>query len=196
MTKTLGEVVRSRREELGLSKRALARESGVDPSEILRIEKGKRLKPGILALKGICETLNLSLIEVMKLAGYSEVEINYAYDITSRRSTTDYQNQFKEYERFYFDVLSDIDERTKIARECKGIFSDIIDRIDYPEAYNETITLEEISKKLKEASRIINRNTEKLDKKIYPNVDINMLPKTPIKTSYSVNTLTGKLEKK
>ena len=40
--------------------------------------------------------------------------------------------------------------------------------IDYPDAYKKEISLEEISKKLKEASRIININTEKVDKNILP----------------------------
>ena len=81
MTKKLSEVITKARVEKGLTKRALARESGVDPSEILRIENGKRLKPGLLALKGLSEILDLSLIELMKLAGYSELEISFGKDV-------------------------------------------------------------------------------------------------------------------
>lgn len=173
MAKKLSEVITKAREEKGLTKRALARESGVDPSEILRIEKGKRQKPGLLALKGLSEVLDLSLEELMKLAGYSELEISFGKDVKDNYSTKDYQNKINEYERFYTDVLEEIEKRRKAARECKGIFSEIIDMIDYPDAYKKEISKEEISKKLKEASRIININTEKVDKDILPkNINI------------------------
>ena len=146
-TTELGRLIKNKREELGISQRALAREANMDCAEVSRIESGKRQKPNILYLKGISETLNISLIELMKLAGYSDVEINWSTDFSNKRSTADYQKQIESYEKFYFDVLEDIEIRRKSASE---------------------ITLKDISEKLKEASRVINKNMEKFDKDKLP----------------------------
>ena len=167
-TTELGELIKNKREELGISQRTLARKVNMDCAEVSRIEAGKRQKPNILYLKGISKTLNISLVELMKLAGYSDVEINWGTDFSNKRSTTDYQKQIESYEKFYFDVLEDIEIRRKSAFECKGIFADIIDRIDNPGYYSSEITLKDISEKLKEASRVINKNMEKFDKNKLP----------------------------
>lgn len=167
-TTELGKLVNETREELGISQRELARRSNMDCAEVSRIEAGKRLKPNILYLKGIAETLNLSMVDLMKLAGYDDIDINWGKDLSVKRSTADYQKQIESYEKFYFDVLEDIEIRRKSAFECKGIFADIIDRIDNPGYYSSEITLKDISEKLKEASRVINKNMEKFDKDKLP----------------------------
>ena len=194
-TTELGKVISEARENKGISQRELARLSNMDCAEVSRIEAGKRLKPNILYLKGIADNLDLSLVKLMKLAGYNDIDINFGKDFSTRRSETDYQNQIKSYEKFYFDVLEDIEERRKSARECKGIFADIIDRIDNADCYSSKITLEDISEKLKDASRTINRNIEKLDKEKYPQLDMGVLPKME-NSSVMLNTITGEFEKK
>ena len=167
-TTELGELIKRKREELGISQRTLAREVNMDCAEVSRIESGKRQKPNILYLKGISEILNISLVELMKLAGYNDIDINWGNNFFDRRSNVDYQNQIESYKKFYFDVLEDIEERRKSAFECKGIFADIIDRIDNPGYYSSEITLKDISEKLKEASRVINKNIEKFDRDKLP----------------------------
>lgn len=189
-TTELGKVISEARENKGISQRELSRQANMDCAEVSRIESGKRKKPNILYLKGIADTLDLSMVKLMELAGYNDVDINFGKDLSNRRSETDYQNQIKNYEKFYFDVLEDIEERRKSARECKGIFADIIDRIDNADFYSSKITLEEISEKLKEASRTINRNMEKLDKEKYPQIDMGVLPKIN-NSSVMLNTITG-----
>lgn len=94
----------------------------------------------------------------MKLVGYSDVETNWSTDFSNKRSTADYQKQIESYEKFYFDVLKDIEIRRKSTFKCKGIFADIIDRIDNPGYYSSKITLKDISEKLKKATRAINKN--------------------------------------
>ena len=59
--------------------------------------------------------------------------------------------------------------RRKSNRECKGIFADIIDKIDNTDYYSSKISLEEISEKKRETSRSINKNMENFDKKIPTN---------------------------
>ena len=74
-TTELGKTISEAREKLGISQRELSRKANMDCAEVSRIEAGKRLKPNILYLKGIAETLGLSLVKLMKLAGYDDVDI-------------------------------------------------------------------------------------------------------------------------
>ena len=93
----LKNLIESARVEKGISQRELARRANMDCAEVSRIEAGKRLKPNVLYLKGIADTLNLSMVELMKLAGYSDTEINWGQDFTDRRSTADYEKQIRRY---------------------------------------------------------------------------------------------------
>lgn len=190
-TTELGKTISEAREKLGISQRELARKSNMDCAEVSRIEAGKRLKPNILYLKGIADTLGLSLVKLMKLAGYDDIDINWGKDLTDKRSTNDYQEQIKSYEQFYFDVLEDIEERRKNAFACKGIIADLIDKLE-----NNNINNEEILDNLKDVITLIRPNLEKLDKEKYPKFDRGLLPKTEIKSTTKFNTITGKFTDK
>lgn len=191
-TTELGKTISEAREKLGISQRELARKSNMDCAEVSRIEAGKRLKPNILYLKGIAETLELSLVKLMKLAGYDDVDINWGKDLTNKRSTTDYQEQIKSYERFYFDVLEELETRRKTDFAIKGGIADLIDKLELAKIDNKEISNDEILDRLKELIPMIRPNLEKLDKEKYPKFDRGLLPKTEIKSTTKLNTLTGK----
>ena len=158
-TTELGKYISEAREKVGISQRELARRSNMDCAEVSRIESGKRKKPNILYLKGISETLGLSLVKLMKLAGYNDVEINWGKDFSDRRSTADYQAQIESYEKFYFDVLDDIEQRRKNDFACKGIITDLIGKIE-----NKGLSNDEILESLNEILTTIKPNLEKFDK--------------------------------
>ncbi len=191
-TTELGKTISEAREKLGISQRELARKSNMDCAEVSRIEAGKRLKPNILYLKGIAETLGLSLVKLMKLAGYDDVDINWGKDFTDRRSTNDYQEQIKSYEQFYFDVLDELETRRKTDFAIKGGIADLIDKLELAKIENKEIANDEILERLKELIPMIRPNLEKLDKAKYPKFDRGLLPKTEIKSTTKLNTLTGK----
>ena len=191
-TTELGKIISEAREKLGISQRELARKSNMDCAEVSRIEAGKRLKPNILYLKGIAETLGLSLVKLMKLAGYDDVDINWGKDFTDRRSTNDYQEQIKSYEQFYFDVLDELETRRKTDFAIKGGIADLIDKLELAKIENKEIANDEILERLKELIPMIRPNLEKLDKAKYPKFDRGLLPKTEIKSTTKLNTLTGK----
>jgi len=182
-TTELGKTISEAREKIGISQRELARLSNMDCAEVSRIEAGKRLKPNVLYLKGIAENLNLSLVKLMKLAGYNDIDINWGKDLTEKRSTKDYQEQIKEYERFYFDVLRDIDNRRDNAFACKGVIADLIDRIELAKLQKKEISNDDILEDLKKALNLIRPNLEKVDKSIYPRVDTGLLPKIDVEPS-------------
>jgi len=170
-TTELGKYIYEAREKANISQRQLAKLSKMDCAEVSRIEAGKRQKPNVLFLKGIAETLNLSLVKLMELAGYNDIDINWGVEATEKRSTKDFQNELDSYKEFYFDVLDDIEKRRKNALECKSICTDLIDRIENPEIYRKEITIEEIKDTLKEMTRIMRPNLEKFDKSKYPKHD-------------------------
>lgn len=190
-TTELGKYISEAREKVGISQRELARRSNMDCAEVSRIESGKRKKPNILYLKGISETLGLSLVKLMKLAGYNDVEINWGKDFSDRRSTADYQAQIKSYEKFYFDVLDDIEQRRKNDFACKGIITDLIGKLE-----NKGLSNDEILESLNEILKTIKPNLEKFDKAKYPKFDRGVFPKMEINTNTKLNTLKCKFTDK
>ena len=138
-TTELGKTISEAREKVGISQRELARQANMDCAEVSRIEAGKRLKPNVLYLKGIAETLNLSMVDLMKLAGYNDIEINWGQDFSDRRSTADYQKQIKSYEQFYFDILEELETRRKTDFAIKGGIADLIDKLELAKIENKEI---------------------------------------------------------
>lgn len=192
-TTELGKTITNAREKVSISQRELARRANMDCAEVSRIESGKRLKPNVLYLKGIAETLNLSMIDLMKLAGYDDIDINWGKDFSDRRSTADYQNQLKEYNKFYFDILEEIDDRRKIDFSVKGGIADLIDKIELAKISKQEISNDEVLERLKEIITLIRPNLEKVDKSKYPSFDSGVFPKMEIKSNLKYNTITGKI---
>ena len=192
-TTELGKVISQAREKVGISQRELARQANMDCAEVSRIEAGKRLKPNVLYLKGIAETLNLSMVDLMKLAGYNDIEINWGQDFTDRRSTADYQKQIKSCEYFYFNVLQDIEDRRKVDFSIKGGIADLIDKIELAKIENKEISNDEILERLKELIPMIRPNLEKFDKSKYPSFDKGVFPKIEINPNVKYNATTGNI---
>lgn len=192
-TTELGKVIAEAREKAQISQRELSRRANMDCAEVSRIEAGKRQKPNVLYLKGIADTLNLSMVDLMKLAGYNDIEINWGQDFTDRRSPADYQRQIKEYDKFYFDVLEDIDNRRKVDFSIKGGIADLIDKLELAKISNKEISNDEILDRLKEIIALIKPNLEKFDKSKYPSFDNGVFPKMEIKSNLKYNSITGKI---
>ena len=192
-TTELGKTMTEAREKVGISQRELARQANMDCAEVSRIEAGKRLKPNVLYLKGIAEALNLSMVDLMKLAGYDDIDINWGQDFTDRRSTADYQKQIKSYEQFYFDFLEELENRRKTDFAIKGGIADLIDKLELAKIDNKEIPNDIILERLKELIPMIRPNLEKFDKSKYPLYDKGVFPKTEIKSNVKYNTITGKV---
>lgn len=76
--KSLGEIIKEKREAVGLSQRQVARKLKIDNSGLAKIERGDRKKPSILILKKLSMMLGIDLAFLMKKAGYDETEIEIA----------------------------------------------------------------------------------------------------------------------
>lgn len=66
---TLGEYVRQKREEAGLSQRQLAQEAGVSFSNISRLESGFHTSPTPGLLKNVADVLDVDLAELLAYLG-------------------------------------------------------------------------------------------------------------------------------
>lgn len=76
---TIGEVIKNRREEKGLSQKKLGSICGVSDSEIHKIESGGRKSPSWNTLCLIAKALDVHPFEYLLIAGYiSEEDINPA----------------------------------------------------------------------------------------------------------------------
>lgn len=71
---TLGEFIKVKRTELGLSRLALATKINISHTELARIENGDRELPSLKSLSKISEGLGVSKEELLKLAGYTSDE--------------------------------------------------------------------------------------------------------------------------
>ena len=66
----LGEILKERRIEKGLSKNKLAQYVGISQPEVTRIENGIRTIPNIVTLIYFFEVLDLDFIELLKVTGF------------------------------------------------------------------------------------------------------------------------------
>lgn len=173
--------------EKGISQRELARPSSMDCAEVSRIEAGKRQKSNVLYLKGIANALDLSLLDLMKKAAYSDIEMNLGRDLADKRSNTYYENYIADYERFYFNILEIIDQRRKNTFACKGVIAELIDKIELARIENKEVSLDYIYDNLKNLLSMIRTNLEKVDKSIYPKYNSAMSSNVNIKNNLKID---------
>ncbi len=67
----IGDFVKARREELKMSRAALAKKAGISSSEMFRIESGKRKESSTKILFSIANALSVSQEEILREAGYT-----------------------------------------------------------------------------------------------------------------------------
>lgn len=80
---SIGEIIKQRRKELGLSAEDIAKKAGVSPATIYRYESGDIRNPRSSILRPIAEVLNLDLYD---LVGWSQLIIDDRNDMWSQSS--------------------------------------------------------------------------------------------------------------
>ena len=110
MDDKLGNLIKQKREEIGISQRELARIINVDNATISKIENGNVEKPSFEVLIKISKELNISIYKLMKYSNYEDIERLF---YTSKYDEI-YQNE----------LLQDINENN-----LKNVISIIEDRI-------------------------------------------------------------------
>ncbi len=71
---TLGEYIKNKRTELGMSRNLLASKAGISHTEVQRIETSERKMPSLKVLCSLADALNIPQEEMLKVAGYAPAD--------------------------------------------------------------------------------------------------------------------------
>lgn len=85
-TDRLGNILRKRRDEIGLSLRQVEEKTGISNAYLSQLENHKIAKPSPLVLKKLADFYGLSYIRLMQLAGYPPIS-KKAHAIVFRTSS-------------------------------------------------------------------------------------------------------------
>lgn len=71
---TLGEYIKKKRMDAGMSRNLLASKAGISHTEVQRIETNERKLPSLKVLCALADALNVSQEEMLKVAGYAPTD--------------------------------------------------------------------------------------------------------------------------
>lgn len=117
----LGEILKERRIEKGLSKNKLAQYVGISQPEVTRIENGIRTIPNIVTLIYFCEVLDLDFIELLKVTGFVDEKNSI---MKGNFDMKKYKVNAKKDKELEFIVYADSEEK------ATEIVQDVLDEVD------------------------------------------------------------------
>lgn len=119
----LKNIIENTRIAKGISQRELAKLSGISRSTLNDIINGKIKKVDVDSLKKIAETLDLSLINLLKVAGYDEFLDYLSLDKYKNKSTKDLKEMIEKYKESELDLLDfDAQKRKKVRNARQKLF--------------------------------------------------------------------------
>ena len=136
--KDIGQLVKDARKQKGLSARKLAELCDISHTEINNIEKGIRVKPAILTLKGFEKYLDLPFEKTAKMVGYTDETIKYGEKniiVTYEK----YDKLVEEYKLEQKNMLYKLDQKRHLAMDAKEYFSVIHNYLKEQETIDEDI---------------------------------------------------------
>ena len=128
-SETLSELVKKARKERKLSARKLAELCEVSHTEINNIEKGIRIRPAVLTLKGFEKYLGLDYAQMCRLVGYSEDTIKYG-DENIIVSYEKYDKILQDYRREIEHAAFIVESKRRLGQEIKESFDVVSKYID------------------------------------------------------------------
>ena len=147
-------LVKEARLKKGLSARKLAELCDISHTEINNIERGIRVKPAILTLKGFEKYLDLPFEQTAKLVGYSDVTIEYGEEniIVSYEK---YDKMREQYKTEFEHMQHFIEQKRHLGMDIEEYFSVIHKYLKEQENIKEDVLnkAEAIEKFLKELQR-------------------------------------------
>lgn len=117
-------MIKEERIKKGISARKLAELCNISHTEINNIEKGSRMKPALLTLKGIEKYLGIPFEKSAKMAGYSDETIKYG-EKNIIVSYEMYDKLIEEKNKEGKNMLFTIDKKRHLAKDTKKYFNDI-----------------------------------------------------------------------
>ncbi len=154
-SETLSELVKKARKDRKLSARKLAELCEVSHTEINNIEKGIRIRPAVLTLKGFEKYLGLDYAQMCRLVGYSEDTIKYG-DENIIVSYEKYDKILQDYRREIEHVAFICESKRRLGCEIKEDFDEINKYLN---------SLDNVPSDVKKIIKRIYSDLEKLDLK-------------------------------
>ena len=116
-------LIEDARVKKGISQRELAKETGISRSTLNDLINGKIKKVDIDDLRKIAEVLDMSLQELLKVAGYDEMLFYFNKDKYANKSTKDLKNLIEQYKKSEIDLLDfDSMKRKKVSAARQKLF--------------------------------------------------------------------------
>lgn len=122
----LKNIIETSRDKKGISQRELAKATGISRSTLNDLINGKVKKVDIDDLRKIAETLDISLENLLKVAGYDEFLDYLSVDKYKNKSTRDLKDIIEQYKKSELDLLDfDSKKRTKVSKARQQLFNTI-----------------------------------------------------------------------
>ena len=115
--------IETARMKKGISQRELAKQTGISRSTLNDLINGKIKKVDIDDLRKIAEILDMSLLKLLKDAGYDEMLFYLSNDKYANKSTKDLKNIIEQYRQSEINLLNfDYAKRRKIRSARHTLF--------------------------------------------------------------------------
>lgn len=170
----LRNLIESARVAKGISQRELAKLTGISRSTLNDLINGKIKKVDIDDLRKIAEALDMSLQELVKVAGYDEISmyfrINKAQDKYLDKSTKDLKRLLDEYKESEIDLLKFDAKKRDRAGDAGSLVVKVADYLKMMKRRDDLLyTMDDAIKDLEKAAEIL--------KDVYQKYDYSKLPK-------------------
>lgn len=143
----LKNIIENARINKGISQRELAKLSGISRSTLNDLINGKIKKIDVGCLKKLAETLNLSLTELLRLAGYNDLIDYLSMDKYKNKSTKDLMDMIEKYKKSEIELLDFDNQKRKIASKVRTKLFETKEKLNIEKTeenikvFNETIEL-------------------------------------------------------
>lgn len=160
-------LIETARIKKGISQRELSKQTGISRSTLNDLINGKIKKVDIDDLRKIAEALDMSLQELVKVAGYDEISLYFHThknkDRYADKSTKDLKRLLDEYKASETDLLVFDSKKRDKAREVGFKIFDATEKLKWIKEGKEGFTLEQVINELTEAQKMLEPIMNKYD---------------------------------
>lgn len=163
----LRNLIETARIKKGISQRELSKQTGISRSTLNDLINGKIKKVDIDDLRKIAEALDMSLQELVKVAGYDEISLYFHAhknkDRYADKSTKDLKRLLDEYKTSETELLVFDSKKRDKAREVGFKIFDATEKLKWIKEGKEGFTLEQVINELTEAQKMLEPIMNKYD---------------------------------
>ena len=165
----LKNIIELARIDKGISQRELAKQTGISRSTLNDLINGKIKKVDIDDLRKIAEILEVSLQELLKVAGYDKMISYFSKDKYANKSSKDLKEIIDQYKKSELELLDFDARKRKNARKTGVILYEVIETLEKKDSKDSI--LEKTVEDLKKAQELIKPIEEKYDYSKLPKSD-------------------------